>query len=113
MPTWADGRRRSRRKNCVAASSGPVRIVFASAMLICWMLSPKTAAAMGDKYWTAEMILPYAIFGLNGRGTTTWRANCHRIFRDNAVDKCSWMFPGIKSNPWHDTTQFGKLEFMN
>ncbi|GEM_PF-6246597 len=46
--------------------------------------------------------------GLDGPGQTEWRANFHRVIRNQKVGPLSWS-PGGES--WHDTRAFGRLVF--
>lgn len=73
----------------------------------------KPAVVVGDKTWTAAVVLPYATFGLSGKGNTVWRANFHRVFRNKEIEHSSWNFPGRRHNAWHDTDNFGRLEFID
>lgn len=67
----------------------------------------KPVVAVADKYWTAEVVLPYQTFGLSAP-PTVWRVNFHRILRDNRVENASWTFSG---GDWHNISRCGRLEF--
>ena len=68
----------------------------------------QTAAFTADKYWTAEVAIPFAAFGLESAGDTNWRTNFHRIFRNRAVEPGSWSLTGRE---WHNPERFGRLKF--
>ena len=76
-----------------------------------------TTAAYVDKskgFWSAEAAIPFSALGLNGPGTTKWRINFHRVFRNNLVDPVSWSSPyggEGEGGSWHSTERFGRLEF--
>ena len=68
----------------------------------------KPAVSVGDKYWTAEVVLPNETLGLKKRGTGNWRINFHRVYRDNLVDRMSW---SLSRRNWHSPDRFGRLLF--
>lgn len=71
------------------------------------------ARAEDKEYWTAEVVFPYEMFGLKGKGTGPWRIQCHRILRDQLADNSSWHFePGSWHYPEAGNRQpFGRLTF--
>lgn len=68
----------------------------------------RTAISASDKYWIAEVALPYQAFGQAQRSDTNWRVNFHRVFRNGMVDNSSWSHPGTT---WHNPARFGRLIF--
>ena len=68
----------------------------------------RTAFAVTDKYWTAEVAVPFSAFGLENQGKTKWRVNFHRIVRNGLLDPASWSLSG---RDWHNPERFGRLSF--
>lgn len=61
-----------------------------------------------DGYWTAEVVIPKAMLGLQPDETPDFRANFHRVFRDHKIEHGSWSYV---PTTWHAPAEFGKLEF--
>lgn len=68
----------------------------------------KPAVAAADKVWTAEVLLPYETFGLKDKGTTAWRINVHRPYRNGIIPSSSWAWTG---DSFHNIDKCGRLEF--
>lgn len=68
----------------------------------------EAAASRADRCWTAEVKLPYAAFGLEGRGERSWRVNFFRVMRDNDLPPAEWC---TSPEGWHTPSRFGKLRF--
>lgn len=71
------------------------------------------AVAKGDRAWTAEVKLPFAVLQKGASGNRAYRINCHRVVRNRLVNNVSWYeAPGNWHNPLSGHRQpFGRLLF--
>jgi hypothetical protein len=65
----------------------------------------KTAVA-SDGLWTAEVVIPKAMLGLEAGERPDFRANFHRVFRDHKIEHGSWSY---SASNWHATEDFGRI----
>lgn len=77
-----------------------------------YVFHPEWNVACGktNGYWTAEVMFPYRAFGLEGKGTNTWRINIGRRMRDDVLNRSEWNHCPVS---WHETDRYGRLQFVN
>ena len=68
----------------------------------------RTAVAVADKYWTAEVKLPFKAFGVAGKGETQWRMDLFRLTRNGILPPGEWC---LAYGEWHTPERFGKIVF--